>query len=104
MHRTTASALPALNYDAVSDPAREDDELNPYFYRFGRTRRQAVGKLQHALGTLPLRALVGVGAVHTTIDDIPKDSGTTFLAAELAGRPLPGGYSSFVRAGLGYLY
>ncbi|MBW3630861.1 MAG: hypothetical protein KY464_16410, partial [Gemmatimonadetes bacterium] len=101
--RQLASPYYGLGNGTAVDPGREEDEANPYYYRFGRTRRQVSGNLQHGLGGLPLRALIGAGVVHNTIDAVPNDSGTTFLAAELASEPaepLPGGYSNFVRGGL----
>jgi hypothetical protein len=101
--RQLASPYYGMGNESLADPAREDDPANPYFYRFGRTRLQATGNLQHALGSLPLKALVGAGVVHSEIDPVPNDSGTTLLAAELAsrpGEPAPGGYSNFVRGGL----
>ena len=98
-----ASPYYGVGNDVPVDPLMEDDPENPFFYRFGRTRRQLSGNLQHAIGQLPVRALFGAGLVHNTIDAVPKDSGTTFLQRELASAPAgrePGGYSNFVRAGV----
>lgn len=95
-----ASPYYGLGNDVEVDPAMEKDPENPYFYRFGRTRRQLSANLQHGIGGLPLRALFGVGLVHNRIDAVPRDSGTTFLARELAGGAVPGGYSNYLRGGL----
>jgi hypothetical protein len=77
------------------------EEPNPYFYRFGRTRRQGWVTLQHRIGALPLRMLIGTGIAHTTIDTVPYDSGTTLLASNLRTRAGQiDGWSNYVRAGL----
>jgi protein-S-isoprenylcysteine O-methyltransferase Ste14 len=77
-----------------------DDGPNPYYYRFGRTRRQASANLQHPLGATPLRVLVGAGAAHVSINPVPRDSGTTLLAGELAGGEAPDGWSNYLRGGV----
>lgn len=81
--------------DAVSD-------VNPYFYRFGRTRRSATLNVQRALGGSPVRVLLGMGAVHGSIVPVPYGQGTTLLAQETAtsGARLEDGWSNFGRAGL----
>ena len=84
-------------YDATLDA---DGSPNPYYYRFGRTRRQLLANVQHRLGRSPVRALVGSGAAHVAIDPTPFDSGTTLLAQHLGGTPAPGGWSNYLRAGL----
>jgi hypothetical protein len=92
-----------IGNDTRIDPAREDDEANPYFYRFGRTRWLATANLQRPLGGSPLRLLVGMGVNHTGIDPVPFDTGTTLLAQQAAGRPDGGdwdGFANSVRAGL----
>ncbi|CAN5830590.1 hypothetical protein BH23GEM5_BH23GEM5_16050 [soil metagenome] len=75
---------------------------NPYFYRFGRTRRQVLGNAQRRVGETPVRLLVGAGAAHVNVDAIPNDSGTTLLhqQLELAGMVAPGGWSNAVRGGI----
>ena len=85
----------AYDPDAVSD-------LNPYFYRFGRTRRSATVNLQHPLGDSPLRVLVGIGAVHGSIVTVPYSEGTTFLEQDtaLSAGQLEDGWTNYGRAGL----
>ena len=77
---------------------------DPYYYRFGRTRRGASLNVQRPLGETPLRLLIGVGAVHGSVDISPFDEGGTFLAQELAntGGFIEDGWSDYVRAGLIY--
>ncbi|MDP9347935.1 MAG: BamA/TamA family outer membrane protein, partial [Gemmatimonadota bacterium] len=94
-----ASPYYGAGNDVVVDDAA-DEGANPYYYRFGRTRRQLSGNLQHPLGATPLRVLVGAGAAHVSIDPVPRDSGTTLLAAELAGDAAPGGWSNHLRGGV----
>jgi outer membrane protein assembly factor BamA len=86
-------------YDAERDGA---EGPNPYYYRFGRTRQRGIVTLQRPLGGAGVRLLVGAGASHVSVDETPFDRGTTLLAEQLAGsgRPLPGGWSNHVRAGL----
>ncbi|MCG6988075.1 MAG: BamA/TamA family outer membrane protein [Gemmatimonadetes bacterium] len=83
--------------DAPYDPSLESDQ-NPYYYRFGRTRRRAEINVQHTLFDRRLRALMGVGAAHTDVIDVPKGVGTTYLA-DLGTGP-DGGWSNHVRVGL----
>lgn len=82
------------------DEALETD-ANPYYYRFGRTRRQLRVNAQRSLQGNRLRALVGFGVTHVSLALVPRDSGTTFLAREVAdhGAP-PEGWWNYVRAGL----
>jgi outer membrane protein assembly factor BamA len=85
------------------DPAAGSDPGNPYYYRFGRTQRQASATFQRGLGHLPLRVLLGASALHTSTDPTPRDSGTTLLAQQLAtpvGVAGPQSWSNGVRAGL----
>jgi len=81
------------------DPALETD-ADPYYYRFGRTRRRLALNLQHPLGSLPLRVLVGAAFGRVTVTPVPESVGTTFLAEELAGSPAPSGWSNSVRGGV----
>jgi len=73
--------------------------LNPYYYRFGRTRRSAIANVQRHLGSTPLRGLVGLGLVRVTTDPVPHDEGTTLYAEEVSEAP-EGEWSNFVRVGL----
>jgi outer membrane protein assembly factor BamA len=74
-------------------------EASPYYYRFGRLRRQGTTNVQHGLAGLPLRLLLGIGAAHVRITPVPRDSGATLLDQQLAGSDT-GGWSNHVRAGL----
>ncbi len=78
-------------------------DANPDYYAYDRTRTQLLLNLQHALGTTPIRLLVGAGAARTTVNLLPRDQGTTLLAQDSAWTPgvdAPAGWSNFVRAGL----
>jgi outer membrane protein assembly factor BamA len=83
------------------DPALETAE-NPYYYRYGRTIRQLRVNLQRPRGGGPFRVLLGFGASHVTLALVPKDSGTTYLAEQVAvgARTAPEGWWNYVRAGL----
>ncbi len=90
--------------DAALVEAREEDEARPYWYRFGRTRTQLRVNLQRPVGR-SLRLLVGGGVAHMALTPVPRDSGTTLLAAHLADGTLPaaaadGGWSNYLRAGV----
>jgi len=82
-------------YDSTKERAP-----NPYYYRYGVVQYRLLTNLQHQLGSRPARVLIGMGFTHAKADATPFDSGTTFLAAELAGAPAPEGNVNFVRAGL----
>jgi outer membrane protein assembly factor BamA len=84
-------------YDASLDAA---EGPNPYYYRFGRTRRQASTNLQHPVPGTPLRGLVGLGVSETSVDTSPFDHGTTLLSQHIGAGPTPGGVSSNMRAGM----
>lgn len=88
------------NETAFEEARTLEGSGTPYYYRFGRTRNQALLNLQRPLGGLPLRALVGAGVSRVEIDPVPYDSGTTLLASQLGSGALPGGWSNSVRAGL----
>jgi len=85
------------NYDPTLD---REGGPSPYFYRFGRTRRQALLNVQRGVGFLPVRLLLGAGVSDVTIDTTPYDDGSTLLHEQLEGSPAPGGLSNHVRAGL----
>lgn len=88
-----------LGNASLYDAALESD-ADPYYYRFGRTRRSLAVNAQRPLGNTTLRLLVGGGAGHVRVKPVPEGRGTTFLAQELAGAPAPEGWTNFVRAGL----
>lgn len=93
----------ASPYYGLGNAAAYDSTLeqaDPYFYRFGRTRRQVLGNVQRRMGDTPIRLLAGLGAAHVEVDLTPKDTGTTLLAEQLGGRPAPGGWSNALRAGI----
>ena len=77
-----------------------ESEENPYYYRFGRTRRRLAANLQHPVGHLPLRVLVGAAISRVTVRPVPENEGTTFLEQELGGSPAPSGWSNSVRGGV----
>lgn len=76
-----------------------DDGPDPYFYRFGRTRRSATFNLQRPVFRMPLRALFGGGIVSTTIDPFPEDVGSTLFAQDY-GTGEETEWSNYVRGGL----
>ena len=82
------------------DAALEEDP-NPYYYRFGRTRNEGYVNLQRRLGEIPLRFLLGFGVSDVAIRPVPEDSGTTLLSREIEpGGSVPEGWSNSVRVGL----
>jgi hypothetical protein len=85
----------AYDAEAVTDG-------NPYFFRFGRTRRAGTLNLQRPLGGGPLRVLVGVGVTHGSVVTVPNGEGTTLLAREVAASEvrLRDGWANYARAGL----
>jgi outer membrane protein assembly factor BamA len=101
--RQLAAPYYGIGNDSPYDPALDND-INPYWYRFGRTRSQLRVNAQRELGWLGLRAVVGGGIARVSIDPIPKDSGTTLLAAHLGAHLPPpaatGGWSNYVRVGV----
>lgn len=88
-----------LGNASAYDAALETD-ADPYYYRYGRTRHQLRVNLQRAVAPA-VRWLVGVGVSHTTLDLVPRDSGTTLLAREVAAGDAPEeGWWNYVRAGV----
>ena len=86
----------ASTYDpALADPEGPD----PHLYAYGRLRRIARVDLQRPLEGTPLRVLFGVGLASNEIDPVPRDEGSTVLAAEL-GSTVQEYWTNFVRAGL----
>jgi hypothetical protein len=84
-------------YDARNDDA---DGRDPYFYRFGRSRRQILGNVQREIPATALRGLAGFGFSSVSIDLTPFDEGTTLLEQQLNGGEVPGGRGGYLRAGL----
>lgn len=93
-----ASPFYGIGNDAPYDSLLERG--NPYFYRFGRTRRQVLANAQRRVGATPVRLLIGAGAAHVNLDPTPKDTGTTLLNQQLGGAAAPGGWSNAVRGGI----
>lgn len=99
--RQLATPFYGIGNASVRDASLEaEDGPNPYYYRYGLTRRQASANVQRRVRALPLRALVGAGVAHATVDDTPFDEGTTLLAASAASLGERRGWSNHVRAGL----
>ena len=96
----------ATPYYGVGNASMHDEALetdaNPYYYRFGRTRRQLRVNVQRALGDPAVRALIGFGLTRVTLDLVPKDSGASFLAEQVARgeQSAPEGWWNYVRVGL----
>lgn len=82
-------------YDEALDA---DDGPDPFYYRFGRTRRSATFNLQRTIAD-PLRVLVGGGIVRATTDPVPEGEGTT-LFAQQAGAGEETLWLNYVRGGL----
>ena len=97
--RQIANPYYGLGNASVYDEALEEVE-GQYYYRFGRTRRQATLNLQRRVGSLPLRILMGGGATRTTVEPLPKDATRTLLGQEFLGGNVPGGWSNHLRVGL----
>ena len=90
-----------LGNETTYDETLETD-ADPYYYRFGRTRRQLRVNVQRSLGSSRLRALAGFGITHVSLALVPKDSGTTYLARQVAAgaESAPEGWWNYVRIGL----
>ena len=82
------------------DEALVDDQgPDPFYYRFGRTRRSATLNLQRDLSGSAMRWLVGAGLVRTSVLPVPESDGTTLYGIEVS----PTGqtaWSNYFRAGL----
>ena len=86
--------------NGTAHDASVEDGPNPYFYRFGRTRFRATADVQHRIGGMPARVLIGGGVSRVSVDLTPFDSGTTLLATELAGTTPAPDRTNYLRAGL----
>ena len=82
------------------DPTLDDDAgPDPYYYRFGRTRRSATFNLQRNLGATPMRLLAGAGLVRTSVLPVPENDGATLYEMEVSSTDQTL-WSNYVRAGL----
>lgn len=86
----------ATLYDSLLD---SDSGPDPFYYRFGRTRRTAKFNLQRNIGETPLRWLVGSGMVRTSVLPVPEGDGTTLYQADVSAAEQTM-WSNYVRAGL----
>jgi hypothetical protein len=95
----------ATPYYGVGNDAEFDETLDaeegpdPFYYRFGRTRRGGVVNLQHGLGSRPIRALFGLGMIRTDVQPYPEGRGSTLYANQIDDSTTSE-WSNFVRAGL----
>ncbi len=98
----------ASPYYGVGNASAYDEDLvtaqNPYYYRYGRTRRSIAANLQRPVGSSPLRFLVGVGVNYGSIERVPYGEGITLLGQELgeAGATADEGWVNYARVGLVY--
>jgi len=83
-------------YDQTLD---RDDGPNPFFYRFGRTRRSVTFTVQRHLGDSRIRSLVGAGFVRTTIVPVPEGEGTTLYGEQVVADG-SAGWFNYLRVGL----
>jgi outer membrane protein assembly factor BamA len=83
-------------YDETLD---DDEGANPFFYRFGRTRRSATFNLQRDLARTPLRWLVGAGLVQTSVLPVPENEGSTLYEVDVCPTEHDT-WSNYVRTGL----
>jgi len=86
----------AAAYDASRDLEGGPD---PYYYRFGRTRRGVSTTLQHGFLDPRLRALIGLGVSRVGVVPVPKDEGSTLFAEEWGGTERTGWFN-YARLGL----
>ena len=94
----------ATPYYGVGNTAVYDSTLerepNVYYYRYGRTTLRIMANLQHQLGRLPARGLIGAGFNDVKTDAIPFDSGTTLFASHFGAVAPPKGRLGYLRAGV----
>ena len=86
----------ATPYDPMLD---EEEGPDPFYYRFGRTRRSATFNLQRNVAETPLRWLVGAGLVRTSVLPVPESDGTTLYQAEVSETEQTV-WSNYLRTGL----
>lgn len=94
-----ATPFYGLGNESGHDPSLEE-EPNPYYYRFGRTRNQLRVNVQRELGVAALRLLAGGAVSHVSLDAVPFDSGTTLVADLVSSTSVPTGWWNSLRAGL----
>jgi len=87
------------NETAYDEALDAEDGSNPYYYRFGRTRRGAAANLQHGIGDPRIRALIGVGVARVSVLPVPKNEGTTLFAHDW-GETERADWHNHLRAGL----
>lgn len=87
------------NETAYDENLDDEDGPDPYYYRFGRTRRSVSTSLQHGFLDPRLRVLVGAGVARVSVVPVPKDKGTTLFAAHW-GEAERVEWHNYVRAGL----
>jgi len=87
------------NASVYDESLDDDDGPNPFFYRFGRTRRSLTFNLQREVSEVGLRVLFGGGLERTDVDAVPKDDGTTLYEQEL-GLGVEGFWTNYIRAGV----
>ena len=98
--RQIATPYYGMGNQTQYDPSLDEDP-NPYYYRFGRTRNEGSVNLQRRLGEVPLRMLLGFGASKISVVPVPEATGTTLLAEEIEeGRSASDGWSNSVRVGV----
>jgi outer membrane protein assembly factor BamA len=94
----------ATPYYGVGNTAAYDSTLerepNVYYYRYARTTVRIMANLQHQVGKLPARGLIGAGFNDVRTDAIPFDSGTTLFANNFGVATPPKGRLVYLRAGL----
>ena len=94
----------ATPYYGVGNTVAYDSTLerepNVYYYRYGRTTVRLMANLQHQIGKLPARGLIGAGFSDVRTDAIPFDSGTTLFASQFGVATPPKGRVVYLRAGL----
>jgi outer membrane protein assembly factor BamA len=96
-----ASPYYGLGNASIYDATLETD-ADPFYYRFGRTRRQLRVNVQRAVRGNELRVLAGFGVTHVGLELVPRDSGTTFLARQVAtgAETAPEGWWNYLRVGV----
>ena len=87
------------NATPFDETLADDDGPNPFFYRFGRTRRSATFNLQRNVAGTPMRGLVGAGLVRTSVLPVPENDGTTLYGMDVSPTDQTA-WSNYIRAGL----
>ena len=87
------------NATPYDETLEQSDGPDPFYYRFGRTRRSATFNLQRSVAETPVRWLVGAGLVRTDVLPVPEDDGSTLYEMEV-GATDETVWSNYVRTGL----